>query len=974
MEAELLASLGVTVSTEASEEHRVLADRLAEQAPPLGELPLKRAANGNWEYVQGDELLPIASLRRLADLARGAADEQSTLLACLRGRRAERDELGVALVRATLKELGEEEEEAVPQRTIMEHKQAALAETEMDPRVTAEPTVLLKRAAPRPLERSAAAQKRGATEWKPVEAGSRLRRNPRRKEDDDDQDNSMQEQESSSSGSSDNEAGRVRRFEQIRDDSDEAKLRSRLDALMRARELGESDDDESAAEELWIRPRLAASLFAHQISGVRWLWGLHLREEGGIVGDEMGLGKTAQVAAFLGAVFDKSTQLNRSSLVLAPTTMLAHWRRELERWAPRCNVVILHRSALGFERAVTEGHVALAEFLASALAPPPRDARGSSRHSFVCCVTSYEALHKLGEALLAKKWGYAVLDEGQKIRNPAARVTQLCKRVRTKRRLLLSGTPVQNSLKELWSLFDFACPGTLGTLEDFEAELAAPIRTGGYAGASQAQVQLGYQCAVALKELIRPRLLRRTKAAVCVAGNAAALPPKTEHVLLCRLTPDQLALYTQVLDSEDVRTALTNRMARTAAFRAIAALRKICNHPDLYAGVPDDMTPGDAVRSCKLAALDTVLRGWKAEKHRALVFSQSVKMLDIVEALVRARNWKYGRIDGSTAAPARQALADHFNADPRIFCMLLTTRTGGVGMSLIGADRVVLYDPDWNPQTDAQARERAWRLGQTRPVTIYRFICAGTIEEKIYHRQIFKQALTNKVLADPKQRRLFTKSELAELFTLGSAAYGAAHGLPGHHLAEPTTATLDEAGVVDSHDDSGGEDKKVLSALWDSSDTKLAAVFSHDALDSHEPALQIAAEQEARRAVRALAATAPPIPTRALPGTPVASSDILALVARRDAAVRAADDPHGPRDDVLEGGDTEPAGDRSLALLRRLVAFFDNARRPPKTSDILANFADVDDPLLFRSILRQVADLRDGHWVPRDPRHRRRAR
>ena len=478
-----------------------------------------------------------------------------------------------------------------------------------------------------------------------------------------------------------------------------------------------------------------------------------------------------------------------------------------------------------------------------------------------------------------------VLDEGQKIRNPKARITHLCKRLRTRRRVLLSGTPVQNSLAELWSLFDFTNPGVLGTLEAFEAELAAPIRAGGYAGASPAKVQLGYRCAVALRDLIRPFLLRRTKAAVCAAGTAA-LPPKTERVLQCRLSADQLSLYQQVLDSDDVKRALADRR-HTSAFRAIANLRKICNHPDLYAGAPDDGSPGDSSRSGKLAALDAVLQGWREGGHRALVFSQSVKMLDIVEALVRARGWRYARIDGSTAPAARQALADEFNSpESRAFCMLLTTRTGGVGMSLIGADRVVLYDPDWNPQTDAQARERAWRLGQTRPVTVYRFVCAGTIEEKIYHRQIFKQALTNKVLTDPRQRRLFTQSELAELFVLGSAAYGG-----GTDLA-------DDAAKEEEEDDDDDREGKLLTALWESDESRIATVFSHDDASNSQPELGRAAEREARRAVRALTNERPP-------SGPTSSADILALVARRDQDEARADDLDAPP----RGGDDDDDDD-----------------------------------------------------------------
>ena len=204
----------------------------------------------------------------------------------------------------------------------------------------------------------------------------------------------------------------------------------------------------------------------------------------------------AQVAAFLGAVADgprgcefddargrsrsyaSGSTAIRSALVLAPTTMMQHWVRELRRWAPRVKVVALHRCCFAFDRAAKQGPVALAEFLATALAAPSEDAEDADAYRFVCCVCSYDGLHRLSDVLLAKRWGYVVLDEGQRIRNPETRVTMLCKKLRTARRLLLSGTPVQNSLKELWSLFDFTNPGRLGTFKAFDDELAQPIRAG----------------------------------------------------------------------------------------------------------------------------------------------------------------------------------------------------------------------------------------------------------------------------------------------------------------------------------------------------------------------------------------------------------------------------------------------------------------------------------------------------------------
>ncbi|KAH8070903.1 hypothetical protein JL721_4820 [Aureococcus anophagefferens] len=781
---------------------------------------------------------------------------------------------------------------------------------------------------------------------------------------------------------------KLSRVEAIRDDGDDGDLRARLADLRERGDLGESEDDDDADGSatleggLWIRATTQRRLFPHQRRAVSWLWALHGEGCGGIVGDEMGLGKTAQVGAFLAPRTGPGPDrfgVCRSALILAPTTMLSHWVRELHAWAPRARVVVLHRSSARFDEAVRAGPAALATFLARALAAPPRpgEAGGAPGPEFeetpscVLCVASYDAVHRLADALLAVPWSYAVLDEGQKLRNPDSRVTQLCKRLRTPRRLLLSGTPVQNSLRELWSLFDFAVPGRLGTLKAFDQELAQPIRAGGFAGARPAQVQLAYRCAVALRDLIQPYLLRRTKAALTAAGDSGvALPPKTEHVLLCALSQDQIDLYRHVLDGDDVRKALAGDGGRQAtAFRAIAALRKICNHPDLYGGPPEGEAPGAASRSSKLAALDAVLVRWKAQGHRVLVFSQTIAMLDVLEALVVARGWRYGRMDGGTAPAARQATADAFNASSKTFLMLLTTRTGGVGLSLVGADRVVLYDPDWNPQTDAQARERSWRLGQTKPVTIYRLVCAGTIEEKIYHRQIFKQALTNKVLSDAKQRRLFSQSELGELFTLGDAALaGATDGGDVARVEDfaQRTASADAPGADGDGDAVDGaalddDDKQVLEALWDGSpDGALAKVFAAGDDEARQSAaragLAAEAEREAGRAVAAVLDSRDEARGDAADlfgGTAPGSAALLGAIARRnDRARRDAPDPLA--------GDGRPASEAAVDLVRRLDAYL--AAGAPTTDALLAHFADVTDPYLFRSILRQLAECRGGGW------------
>ncbi len=254
------------------------------------------------------------------------------------------------------------------------------------------------------------------------------------------------------------------------------------------------------------------------------------------------------------------------------------------------------------------------------------------------------------------------------------------------------------------------------------------------------------------------------------------LPEKNEQVLFCRLTDEQRDLYKSYIDSGEIKSILDGRLQ---VFVGLTNLRKICNHPDLYDGGPrhygsnnpeEEAVSGESKgywkRSGKMIVVRALLRLWKQQSHRVLLFTQSRQMLNLLESFVIAEGYSYLKLDGTTSIASRQPLINRFNSSPEIFVFLLTTRVGGLGVNLTGASRVVIFDPDWNPSTDLQARERAWRIGQDKQVTIYRLMTAGTIEEKIYHRQIFKQFLVNRVLKDPRQKRFFKSNDLYELFTL----------------------------------------------------------------------------------------------------------------------------------------------------------------------------------------------------------------
>eukprot|EP00026_Physarum_polycephalum_P000777 Phypoly_transcript_00778.p1 GENE.Phypoly_transcript_00778~~Phypoly_transcript_00778.p1 ORF type:complete len:1043 (+),score=239.81 Phypoly_transcript_00778:241-3129(+) len=500
------------------------------------------------------------------------------------------------------------------------------------------------------------------------------------------------------------------------------------------------EDDVEFGAGMKVPREMYDNLFEYQKTGVRWMWELHCQNAGGIIGDEMGLGKTVQTICFLGSLHH-SKLLDGPCIVICPATLMTQWVREFHTWWPPFRVALLHGSGT---------HTG-----------PRADIISTIAKKGHILITTYEGIRINQEELLKHRWEYIVMDEGHKIRNPDAEITITCKKFPTTHRLILTGAPIQNNLTELWSLFDFVFPGRLGTLPIFQAQFEVPISLGGYANATPVQVQTAYKCAVALRDLINPYMLRRMKADVL-----KSLPKKTEQVLFCQLTDAQSEEYRNFLRSQEVQQVLDGRRH---LLYAIDWMRKICNHPDLLHRDSSER-PGDYgnwERSGKLRVVEQILPMWRQQGHKVLLFCQTRQMLDIVESFVREKEYKFLRLDGMTAIKQRMALVDTFNNDPTYFIFILTTKVGGLGINLVGADRVLLFDPDWNPSTDVQARERVWRIGQKRDVTIYRLITSGTIEEKIYHRQIFKEFLTNKILKDPRQKRFFKSKNLHDLFTLG---------------------------------------------------------------------------------------------------------------------------------------------------------------------------------------------------------------
>ncbi|KAI5802729.1 SNF2 family N-terminal domain-containing protein [Pyronema domesticum] len=598
------------------------------------------------------------------------------------------------------------------------------------------------------------------------------------------------------------------------DDGDEKLYQCRLKDWVRSRstarkQSGGDEHDDDLQEWEMPHPTIASkeftdgeyrlpgdihpSLFPYQNVCVQWLWELHRQKVGGILADEMGLGKTVMMISFL-AGLHHSGLLDKPVLIVAPGAVLSQWASEFHLWWPALRVAILHSSGSGMltshdTNAYTDEDSEIEEYT-----KPKKGAKKGTRNSNAAKVivdrafklghvllTTYEGLATYEKILLQKEWGYAILDEGHKIRNPDAQVSLNCKRLKTPHRIILSGTPIQNNLVELWSIFDFVYPGCLGTLPTFKQEFEIPIRIGGYKNASNIQVQTATQCALSLKATISPYLLRRMKADV-----AKDLPQKDEKVLFCQLTNTQRRLYKDYIGSAEVRSILDGKLQ---SFAGIAVLRKICCHPhlaDSKGSIDDDDEEhsaddgpqryrdyGKEELSGKMLVTKGMLIHWKMEGHRTLLFSQSTQVLDMLERNIsRYPGFKCRRMDGKTPITQRQLLVDEFNNDPSIDVFLLTTRVGGLGLNLTGADRVIIFDPDWNPSTDLQARERAWRIGQTKPVSVFRLLAAGTIEEKMYNRQLFKQHLSQKVLNNPEQRRFFHSDNLHDLFTYTETTAG----------------------------------------------------------------------------------------------------------------------------------------------------------------------------------------------------------
>ncbi|KAF2455864.1 SNF2 family DNA-dependent ATPase domain-containing protein [Lineolata rhizophorae] len=530
--------------------------------------------------------------------------------------------------------------------------------------------------------------------------------------------------------------------------------------------------DAKKVEPFEIPVAIKAELRSYQQEGVNWLAFLNRYHLHGILCDDMGLGKTLQTLCIVASDHHmRAEEFARThspdvrrlpSLIVCPPTLSGHWQQEIRQYAPFITAVAYVGAPA--ERVKYRPQLTQADIV----------------------ITSYDICRNDIDFLAPLNWNYCVLDEGHLIKNPKAKTTLAVKRLASNHRLILSGTPIQNNVLELWSLFDFLMPGFLGTEKVFHDRFSKPIAASRFAKSSSKDQEAGALAIEALHKQVLPFLLRRLKEEVL-----NDLPPKIIQNYYCDLSDLQKRLFESFSKKEgksiaEKATSANDRESKQHIFQALQYMRKLCNSP-AFVVKPEHRDYGDvqqylgargsslqsAEHAPKLGALRDLLidcgigtadvgangggngnngsgssgevdipsAGEAVSQHRALIFCQMKEMLDMVQNQVLQRmlpSVQYMRLDGSVEATRRQEIVNQFNSDPSYDVLLLTTSVGGLGLNLTGADTVIFVEHDWNPQKDMQAMDRAHRIGQRKVVNVYRIVTRGTLEEKILNLQRFK--------------------------------------------------------------------------------------------------------------------------------------------------------------------------------------------------------------------------------------------
>lgn len=550
-------------------------------------------------------------------------------------------------------------------------------------------------------------------------------------------------------------------------------------------------------------------LLEHQRDGVRFLHGLYKNNHGGILGDDMGLGKTIQTIAFLAAVIGKDTehgghQMDRKDhvikkgpvLIVCPTSVIHNWENEFSEWGD-FSVVVYHgpNRELILEKLETRG----VEIL----------------------ITSFDTFRIHDKILSEIPWDIVIVDEAHRLKNEKSQLYRACLGIKTRKRFGLTGTIMQNKILELFNLFDWVAPGSLGTREHFRDFYDEPLKHGQRLSAPEKFIQVADERKQHLVAVLQKYLLRRTKEETI--GHL--MLGKEDNVVFCAMSELQKRVYKRMLEQPDIQCLINKDLPCRCGspltqvecckrivpdgiiwsylhrdnpegcdscpfclvLPCLIKLQQISNHLELIKPNPKDevekqkkdselasallgadvgLVGGSAqiesfirlsdVEHCgKMRALEKLLLSWTAHGDKILLFSYSVRMLDILEKFLIRQGYCFSRLDGSTPMSLRQSLVDEFNRSPSKQVFLISTRAGGLGLNLVSANRVVIFDPNWNPAQDLQAQDRSFRYGQKRHVVVFRLLAAGSLEELVYSRQVYKQQLSNIAVSGKMETRYF---------------------------------------------------------------------------------------------------------------------------------------------------------------------------------------------------------------------------
>ncbi|KAK3715437.1 transcriptional regulator [Vermiconidia calcicola] len=504
---------------------------------------------------------------------------------------------------------------------------------------------------------------------------------------------------------------------------------------------------------------VGGTLKEYQIKGLQWMISLYNNNLNGILADEMGLGKTIQTISLITYLIEKKAQTG-PFLVIVPLSTLTNWNNEFEKWAPTV------------QRIVYKG--------------PPNQRKNHQNQirygNFQVLLTTYEFIIKDRPVLSKVKWVHMIVDEGHRMKNAGSKLSStITQYYHTRYRLILTGTPLQNNLPELWALLNFVLPNIFKSVKSFDEWFNTPFANTG--GQDKMDLTEEEQLLVIrrLHKVLRPFLLRRLKKDV-----EKDLPDKQERVIKCQFSALQAKLYNQLVKYN--RITVSDQNGKKTGMRGLSnmlmQLRKLCNHPFVFEEVENQMNPrklnDDLLwrTAGKFELLDRILPKLKATGHRVLMFFQMTQIMNIMEDFMRLRDHSYLRLDGATKADDRSELLKQFNApDSPYFCFLLSTRAGGLGLNLQTADTVIIYDSDWNPHQDLQAQDRAHRIGQKNEVRILRLISSNSVEEKILERAQFKLDMDGKVIQAGKFDNKSTNEERDEMLRVMLESAEAAENL-----------------------------------------------------------------------------------------------------------------------------------------------------------------------------------------------------